>query len=108
MSACSGDDPQRLPLAGAADHDRQVGLERGRLDPQVVERVAAAGRAGDLVAVEQVARDVAGGLRQPVEPLPEAGAEVDPEGAMLALEPGAAEAHDRAAAADVVDGRDAP
>ena len=37
-------------------------------------------------------------LVEPVEPLAEAAAEVDPEGVVLALEPGAADAEDRAAA----------
>ena len=49
----AGDDPQRLLLARAADHDRQVGLDGRRLDPEVVEGVAAARRAGHLAAVEE-------------------------------------------------------
>ena len=101
-----GDDPERLPLAAAADHDRQVRLDRQRLDPEVVEGVAATGRARHLVAVEQDPR-VGRGLGQPVEPLPEAGPEVDAERPVLVLEPRPADAHDRPAAADVVDRRHA-
>ena len=74
------------------------------VDPQVVEGVAAAGRARDLAAVEQGP----GGRRrlgQPVEALPEPRPEVDAEGPVLVAEPRPAHAHDRPAAADVVDGR---
>ena len=70
----------------------------------MVERVARAGRR-DLVAVEQVAHD-GHRLGEPVEALPEAAAEVDPERLVLVAEPRPAEAHDRAAVADVVDRRD--
>ena len=44
-------------------------------------------------------------LVEPVEPLAEAGPEVDPERLVLALEPGAADAEDGPAARDVVEGR---
>ena len=71
----------------------------------MVERVAPAGRAGDLAAVEQ-APDSGNCLGEPVETLAEAGPEVDPERLVLTLEPRPAEAHDRPAATDVVDGRD--
>ena len=72
---------------------------------QVLERVSPAGRAGDGLAVKQVA-DRGNGLRQPVQPLAEAAAEVEAERVVLQAEPGSAEAHDRPAAADVVDGGD--
>ena len=45
------------------------------------------------------------GLVEPVQPLADAGPEVDPEGVVLALEPGAADAEDRPAARDVVQRR---
>ena len=51
----AGDRPERLLLAAAADHDRQVGLDRQRAVAQVVERVVAARRRGDRLAVEQPA-----------------------------------------------------
>ena len=44
----------------------------------MVEGVASAGRAGHLTAIEQGPR-VGRGLGEPVEPLPEAAAEVDAE-----------------------------
>ena len=44
-------------------------------------------------------------LVEPVEALAEARPEVDPERLVLALEPGAADAEDRPAVADVVEGR---
>ncbi len=60
---------------------------------------------GDLLATQQRTDDLER-LLQPVKTLPEAGAEVDPEGRVLPHVPGAAQAHDRAAATDVVDGGD--
>ena len=60
---------------------------------------------GHLVAMEQRADDLER-LLQPVEALPEAAPELDAEGGVLPHVPGAAETHDGAAAADVVDGRD--
>ena len=70
------DRPEGLLLAAAADHDRQVALDRQGSVAQVVELVVPAGRRRDGLAVEQVA---ARGHRlvQPVEPLPEPGPEVD-------------------------------
>jgi len=96
------DDPEGLPLATAADHHRQVPLDRPGQDPQVIERVATAGWARDLLAVKQRSRGRRR-LAEPVEPLAEPGPEVQPEGSVLPLEPGAADAHDRPSAADVVD-----
>jgi hypothetical protein len=99
-----GDDPERLPFAATADHDRQVPLDRRRLQPKVIECIASGGRARHLATVQEDAggRD---GLGQPVETLAEASPEVEPERPMLWLEPGAAQAHHRPAPADVVDGR---
>ncbi len=97
-----GHDPERLLLAAAADHDREVVLHRRRRNPQSVEGVVAARRACDLAAVEQ-GPDRAHGLVEPVQPLAEPVAEVDPERCVLELEPRAADAEDRPPAADVVD-----
>ena len=98
-----GDGPERLLRAGAADQDRQVALDGPRQDDRVVERV---GRPDvvDGLAVEQPA-DEPDRLVEPVEPLPDAGPEVDPERVVLALEPGAADPEDRPAVADVIEGR---
>jgi len=58
---------------------------------------------GDALPVEEAADDP-DGLVQPVQPLPEAGSEVDPERLVLAGEPRPAEAEDRPSAAHVVEG----
>jgi hypothetical protein len=100
-----GDDPERLLLAPSPDHDRQPRLDRQRIDPQPVEGVAATRRARHLAPVEQRA-DRRGRLGEPVEALPEAGPEVEPEGRVLRLEPRAADAQDRAPIAHVVDRRE--
>ncbi len=94
---------QRLARPGPADQDRQPRLDRTRLAHGVVHPVEAAVVRHPL-AVEQPP-DQRHRLPEPVEPLAETGAEVDPEGVVLALEPAAADAQDRAAAADVVEGR---
>ncbi len=65
-----------------------------------------AGPARDLAAIQQ-GPHVRDRFGQPVESLPEAGPEVQPERAVLALEPCPADPHDRATAADVVDRRHA-
>ena len=70
MSACRATIRSVFCSPAAADHDRHVRCDRARLDPQVVERVAAAGRAGDLAAVEQ-GPDRRDGLGEPVEALAE-------------------------------------
>ena len=98
-----GDDPQRLLAAAAADEDRQVGLDRSRFAQRVVHRVARS-LVGHALAVEQSAHQH-DGLVQPAEPLTRARAEVDAEGVVLALEPGAADAEHRAAGRDVVERR---
>ena len=70
----------------------------------MIEAVASADLAGHLTAVEQ-GPCVGCGLGEPVEALPEATAEIDAELLVLVPEPGGPEAHDRAAAADVIDRR---
>src|SRR5439155_105425 len=89
---------------GPADHDRQTRLDRARLVAEMVEGVAAARDRGPLIAVEQVSHG-ADGFIEPVEPLAEAGSELDPVGQVLGLHPGAADAQDRPAVARVVEGR---
>ena len=80
-----------------ADHDRQAALDGTRLDQRVVHPVRGALVVRDLLAVEQPPQEPHR-LVEAVEPLPEARSEVDPEGLVLALEPGAADAEDRPAA----------
>ena len=96
-----GDGPQGLLRAGAADQDRQVRLDRSRLAERVLQRVEAADMAEPL-AVEQ-APDEHDRLVQPVEPLADAGGEVDAVGVVLALEPGAADPEHCAPARDVIE-----
>ena len=66
-----GDGAQRLLLARAADHDRQVLLERPRQEHEIVEPIPATGRRGDPLAVEEPSH---GGDRlvHPGQPLTEA------------------------------------
>ena len=100
----AGDRPQRLLLTAAADHDRQVPLDRRRGVAQVVERVAPARLGGDRLAVEDAPHG-ADRFVEPVEALAEAGPEVDAVRRVLELHPGAADAQDRPAVADVVERR---
>ena len=75
-----------------------------RGQPKAVGPVARA-RVGHLLAVQQRTDDLEG-LLQPVQPLPEAAPELDPEGRVLADVPAAAQPQDGPTAADVVDGGD--
>ena len=103
-SARSGRRPERLLRAGAADEDRQVGLDRARLAERV-RRVGRTALVAEPLAVEQPPHDP-DGLVESIQPLPEAGAPVlDPERLVLALEPGAADAEHGPPVADVVEGR---
>jgi len=70
---------------------------------RVAERVEAA-LVGDRLAVEQPP-DEPDGLVQPVEPLAEAGPEVDAEGLVLPLEPATPDPQDEPTAGQVVDRR---
>ena len=67
---------ERLLLAGAADHDRQMFLERLRVEDEVLEPIPASGRRRDRLAIEQPPH---GGDRlvHPVEALAESRAELD-------------------------------
>ena len=103
LVAVPGQRPQRLLRPRSADHDRQPHLHRPRRHQRVVHRVDRP-VVRDQLAVEQPAHQHHG-LVEPVEPLAEAAAEVDPVGVVLALEPGAAEPEDRAAARQVVERR---
>ena len=78
-----------------------------RLDAQMIEGVATAGRTGHFVTVEQSPRR-RGGFGKPVEPLPKPEPKSKPNARCSRLEPGAADAHDRAPAPDVVDRRQRP
>ncbi len=98
-----GDGPQRLRLPRPADHDRQPDLDRRRRADGLAHRVDRA-VVRDRLPVEQAA-DEHHGLVEAVEALAEPAAEVDPEPLVLALEPRAAEAEDRAAARQVVERR---
>ena len=100
----SRDAAQGLLLPGAADHDRQVRLDGRRGEAQAVGPVPRA-RVRDLLTVQQRAHDLER-LLQPVEAVAEAPSELDAVRRVLALVPSPAEAQDRPAAADVVDGRD--
>ena len=100
----AGDRPQGLLLAAAADHDRQVLLDRQRAVAQVVERVVAARLGGHRLAVEQPPHR-ADRFVEPVEPLAEAAPELDAVGGVLGLHPRAADAEDRPAVADVIERR---
>src|SRR4051794_733663 len=101
----SRDRPQRLLLAGAADHDRNVALDGRRMVDRLLEGVVAARLGRHHLAVEECS-DRARRLVQPVESLPDARAEVDAVGLVLVVEPGTAEPGDRAPVRDVVDRRD--
>jgi hypothetical protein len=98
----AGDRPQRLLLAAATDQDRQPLLDGRRIVAQVAHRVVLAARGG-RTPVEHGADDL-DRLVEPVEPLPEPRPEVDPVRGVLGLEPGATDAEDRPAAAQVVEG----
>ena len=98
-----GDDPERLARPGAADQDRQLGLDRTRRAQRVVHRVEAA-LVAEPLAVEQPAHEH-DRLVEPVEPLARAAEELDAEAVVLALEPGAADAEHGPAARDVVERR---
>ena len=76
--AVARDGPERLLRPGAADEDRQVGLDRARAAQRLVHRGRAA-LVAEPLAVEQAAHEP-DRLVEPVEPLAEAGPEVDPEG----------------------------
>ncbi len=77
-------------------------MGRGRAEG-VVHRVETA-LMGEALAIEQ-APDQPGRLVEPVQALAEAGAEVDPEGVVLALEPATSETQHRTAVREVVEGR---
>ena len=94
---------ERLPLAAAADQDRQVLLHGRRVVQHVLRVVEAAARGRRRrrgACSHQLDR-----LVEPVQPLAEARAELDPEGRVLGLEPGAADPEVHAAAAHVVERR---
>ncbi len=99
----SGDGPQRLLAAAAADEDRQVGLDGPRFAQRVVQRVARS-LVGHALAVEEPAKQH-DRLVQPAQPLTRARPEVDAEGVMLALEPGSADAEHRTPGRDVIERR---
>ena len=94
------DRPEGLLGAAAADEDRHVGLHRARLAQRVLECVEAA-LVGHELAVEQAAHE-RDGLLELVQSLAHTRAEVDAERLVLALEPGAADAQDRAPVRDMV------
>ncbi len=98
----AGHRPEGLLRAAAADQDRQVRLDGAGELGRIVESV---GRAVvvDRLPVEQPPDDP-DRLIEPVEPLAEAGPEVDPVGLVLALEPGAPDAQHGPSVADVVEG----
>ena len=100
----AGDRGQRLLLAVAADQDRQPWLDRRRVVADAPPRDSA-GRAPSPVPSRQHVAHELGRLVEPVEPLAEARPELDPEGLVLALEPGAADAEDRPPVAHVVERR---
>jgi hypothetical protein len=82
-----------------------VRLDRRGIDPQLVDRVAPARRAGHRLAAEQAGHRVER-LAQPVQALAEARSEIQAEGRVLELEPRTPEAQDRPPATDVVNRRD--
>ena len=98
----AGDQRQRLLRARPADQNGQPRLDRPRCADRAVEAVEAA-LVGDLLAVEQPA-DQRHGLGQAVQPLAEAGPEVEAERGVLALEPARADTQDRPPARHVVHG----
>src|SRR5262249_17317642 len=95
------DGVERLPLARAADQDRQALLEGRRIVPDALRAVEAATGAR-LLLVEHPMHQL-DRLVEPVEPLARALAERDPEGRVLGLEPRAADAEVGAAARNVVE-----
>src|SRR5207247_3503103 len=84
----AGNRPQCLPRTRAADQDRQVRLDGGRLADGLIQPVVVA-LMRDAVAVEQAAQQ-RHRLLEPGEPLADAAAELGGEGIMLAPEPCAA------------------
>ena len=92
-----------LLRAGPADEDRQVRLDRPRRGQRVVERVEPA-LVAEPLAVEQAA-DQHHRPRRSDRGVRRSAREVDAVGVMLALEPGAADAQDRPAVREVVEGR---
>ena len=99
-----GDRPQGLLLAAAPDHDRKA-TRAPNWKWAMTERpevVATALRARHLLTAQE-GGDRGHGLVEPIEPIAEAAAEVDPVGRVLVLEPGAAEPEPGSAAGDVVD-----
>ena len=95
-----GHDPERLPLATAADHHRHLVLQRERGQrrwskaDRPVPSLALRRRPGGSDRRHGLADSRVAG---------QTGAEVEPEGLVLELEPRAAAAQHGAAAADVVD-----
>ena len=85
-------DAERALLPSPADQHRQALLDRVGEQPQVIDRIVP-GR-GHALAVEQPPDDVRG-LVEPADPLTGAGAELQPVGTMLALEPARTEPEDR-------------
>ena len=92
--------PQRPLRTSAANQDREALLDRRRVVPDRLSPVVLL--AGRALAVEHAAHD-ADRLIQPAQALARRAAELDPERAVLGLEPGAADAQHRPAAADVVE-----
>ena len=97
-----GDEAERLPLAAAADEDRDVAADRPRVVVRAVDPVVRA-LDGRLLLREHRARDAERVLEQLEAHLQRR--EVEAVGAVLALEPGGAERVDRAAAGEDVQRR---
>src|SRR5206468_11271113 len=93
---------ERLLAPGAADQDRKPRLDRAR-QAQCVDHRVEAPVMGHLLTREKPL-DEADRLLEPVEPLAEAGPEVEPEGLVLAVEPAAADAQDEPPARHVIEG----
>src|SRR5207245_2752508 len=97
-----GDEAKRLPLARAADQNRDVAADRLWVVQRSLEPVVLALEAGFLVR-EHGAGDL-DRLLEPLEALLE-WREVDPVGPVLLLVPGGADAEDRAPARGDVERR---
>ena len=95
--AVAGDRPQRLLRPGPADQDRQAALDGPRLAQRVVHPVDAALVASTRSPSSSRRMSITdSSSRSSRSPKPDS--EVDAEGLVLALEPGAADAEDRPAA----------
>ena len=93
-----------LLLAVAADQDGQLLLEGRRVVADVL-RLVSRTACGRVHPVQHLAHEI-DGLVEPVEPLAETRAEINPVGLVLPPEPGAPDAKDGAAPADVIKRRD--